>query len=73
MKKTKVVAVRVPRVAVSELNLRKAATRLLSAKLVSTEIAWLQRNLGNTTTQDELDAKVIAVRSMPWSSIALSD
>lgn len=61
------------KIAVSELNLRKTATRLLSAKLVSTEIAWLQRTLGNTATQDEVDAKVLAVRSMPWASIALPD
>jgi hypothetical protein len=73
MKKIKPAVVRVPRVAVSELNLRKAATRLLAAKLVSTEVAWLQRTLGNTTTQDELDSKVVAVRSMPWASIALPD
>ena len=57
-------------VPVSELNLRKAATRLLTTKLVSTEIAYLQRVLGSSATQEDLDAKVIAVRGLPWSAIA---
>ena len=57
------------KVAVSESNMRKAATRLLSSALVSTEISYLQRTLGTSTTQEELDAKVVAVRSLPWSSI----
>jgi hypothetical protein len=57
-------------VPVSELNLRKAATRLLTTKLVSTEIAYIQRELGSSATQEDLDAKVKAVRSLPWSTIA---
>lgn len=61
------------KVAVSELNLRKAATRLLSTKLVSTEVAYIQRELGASVTQEVLDAKVLAVRSMPWSSIVAAD
>ena len=61
---------RKPTVPVSELNLRKAATRLLTTKLVSTEIAYLQRVLGTSATQEDLDAKVIAVRGLPWSAIA---
>ena len=61
------------KVAVSELNLRKAATRLLSTKLVSTEVAYIQRELGASVTQEVLDAKVLAVRSMPWSSIVVAD
>jgi carbamoylphosphate synthase large subunit len=56
-------------VPVSELNLRKAATRLLATKLVSTEIAYIQRELGSSATQEDLDAKVVKVREMPWSSI----
>lgn len=64
---------RVPKVAVSELNVRKAATRLLNAKLVSTEVSYVQRVLGNTATQDDLDARVLAVRKLPWSEIALPD
>jgi hypothetical protein len=62
-----------PKVAVSEANLRKAAARLLKSKLVSTEISYIQRELGNTATQAALDAKVLAVRSMPWSSIVVPD
>lgn len=72
--KVAVVPVRKPaRVTVSELNVRKAATRLLGVKLVSTEVGYVQRVLGTTATQDELDARVVAVRSMPWSEIALPD
>lgn len=62
-----------PRVTVSELNVRKAATRLLGVKLVSTEIGYVQRVLGNSATQEQLDERVIAVRSLPWSEIALPD
>lgn len=62
-----------PKVAVSEANLRKAAARLLKSKLVSTEISYIQRELGNTATQAALDAKVLAVRSMPWASIVVPD
>jgi hypothetical protein len=61
------------RIPVSELNLRKAAARLLTTKLVSPEIFYIQRELGSTATQDELDAKVMAVRSMPWASIVIPD
>ena len=61
------------RIAVSELNLRKAATRLLGAALVSPEVAYIQRELGATTTQQELDAKIVAVRKMPWASIVIAD
>lgn len=64
---------KVAKIAVSELNVRKAATRLLNTKLVSTEISFVQRVLGNTATQEELDARVLAVRSMPWADIALPD
>lgn len=61
------------RIPVSELHLRKAASRLLTTKLVSTEIVYLQRVLGSYTTQEELDAKVIAVRGLPWASIVVPD
>jgi hypothetical protein len=65
--------VRASKVAVSELNLRKAASRLLTTKLVSTEVAYIQRELGSSATQETIDAKVIAVRSMPWASIVGAD
>ncbi|HEY2092272.1 MAG TPA: hypothetical protein VGJ81_10300 [Thermoanaerobaculia bacterium] len=61
------------RVAVSELNLRKAAKRLLASALVSPEVAYIQRELGARATQQELDAKILAVRKMPWASIVLPD
>ena len=61
------------RIAVSELNLRKAAKRLLGAALVSPEVAFIQRELGTTATQQEVDAKIVAVRKMPWASIVLPD
>lgn len=58
-----------PRVSVSELNIRKTAARLLTNKLVSTEVFYVQRVLGSTATQAELDEKVLAVPRMPWSAI----
>ena len=61
------------KVPVSELNLRKAAARLLTTKLVSPEIFYIQRELGTTATQEDLDAKVVAVRAMPWASIVVPD
>ena len=61
------------KVTVTESNVRKAAARLLTGKLVSTEVAYVQRVLGNSATQDKLDATVIAVRKLPWASIAIAD
>jgi hypothetical protein len=57
------------RIPVSELNLRRAAKRLIGSALVSTEVSYIQRELGASATQEDLDAKVIAVRKMPWTSI----
>ena len=57
------------RVPVSELNLRRTANRLLGASLVSTEVSYIQRELGANATQEELDAHVVAVRKLPWASI----
>lgn len=68
-----VVKVKVSRVPVSELNVVKTAARLMTTKLVSTEIAYVQRVLGASATQAQLDEKVLAVRQMPWSSIAIAD
>jgi hypothetical protein len=62
-----------PRMPVSETNLRKAAARLLSHTLVSTEIYYIQRVLGASATQEAVDEKVLAVRKMPWSSIVVAD
>lgn len=65
--------VRISRISVSHTNLVKAATRLLGTKLVSTEIAYIQRELGSTATQEAVDQKIVAVRAMPWASIAVAD
>lgn len=58
---------------VSATNIAKAASRLLSQRLVSTEIDYIQRTLGSSTTQETLDNTVLAVRSLPWSSIVVPD
>ncbi len=58
-------------IAVSERNLQSAAIRLLPKhnKLVSTEVEYLRRVLGDRATQVEIDEKVIAVRRLPWREI----
>jgi hypothetical protein len=58
---------------VSAANIAKAADRLLSQRLVSTEIDYIQRTLGTSSTQTEIDANVLAVRKLPWSSIVIPD
>jgi hypothetical protein len=60
------------RITVTERRLQTAAARLLpkTKKLVSTEVAYIQRVLGDTATQREIDDKVVAVRHLPWSTIA---
>lgn len=64
-----------PRVTVSEKTLQKAAARLLPSAgvLVTPEIYYLQRILGISSTQVEIDENVIAVRKLPWTSIAIAD
>lgn len=58
-------------VSVSERNLQTAAVRLLpkSNKLVSSEVDYLRRVLGDRATQDAIDEKVQLVRTLPWSEI----
>ena len=58
---------------VSDLNLKKAAIRLLGQKLVSNEVLYIQRHLGATATQEQLDQNVLAVRKLPWAEIAILD
>jgi len=58
---------------VSELNIRKTAIRVLGQKLVSPEVTYIQRVLGNTATQRDLDENVLAVRKLPWAKIANAD
>jgi len=74
MKPTKkAVVVRVAKISVTEANLAKASLRLLSQRLVSSEMAYVQRTLGATASQADIDAQVLAVRKMPWSSIVIPD
>ena len=61
---------RAARLPVSDGNVRKAALRLLGQPLVSTEVQYVQRTLGDKATQKEIDDKIVAVRKMPWASIA---
>jgi hypothetical protein len=58
-------------VTVSERNLQSAALRLLPRhnKLVSTEVEYLRRVLGDKATQVEIDEKVLLVRRLPWRDI----
>jgi hypothetical protein len=58
-------------VSVSERNLQTAALRLLpkSNKLVSSEVEYLRRVLGDRATQESIDEKVQLVRRLPWSEI----
>lgn len=58
-------------VTVSERNLQNAATRLLPKhnRLVSPEVDYLRRVLGERATQHDIDEKVLAVRKLPWSEI----
>jgi predicted nucleotidyltransferase len=62
-----------PRLRVTDLNLRKAAQRLLGQSLVSTEMQYVQKVLGASATQQEIDENVLAVRRLPWTSIAQAD
>ena len=58
-------------ITVSERNLQSAAVRLLPKhnKLVSTEVEYLRRVLGEKATQGEIDEKVVLVRKLPWGEI----
>ena len=58
-------------ITVSERNLQNAAVRLLPKhnRLVSTEVEYLRRVLGERATQIEIDEKVVLVRQLPWREI----
>ena len=73
MKAEKKKPVREAKISVSEANVSKAAMRLLSQRLVSTEVSYVQRVLGATASQTDLDAQVMAVRKLPWASIVVPD
>ena len=66
------VTTRAPKlIAVSERNLQNAAVRLLPKhnRLVTPEVDYLRRVLGEKATQNEIDEKVLAVRKLPWAEI----
>ena len=72
----KVKAVKAPRAAsmtVSDTNIKKAALRLLGQALVSPEVQYVQRTLGNTATQAQIDDQILTVRKLPWSKIVHPD
>jgi len=58
-------------ISVSERNLQSAAVRLLPKhnRLVSSEVEYLRRVLGDRATQGDIDEKVVLVRRLPWSEI----
>ena len=58
-------------IAVSERNLQNAAVRLLPKhnRLVTPEVDYLRRVLGEKATQSDIDEKVLAVRKLPWAEI----
>jgi hypothetical protein len=58
-------------ISVSERNLQNAAIRLLPKhnKLVSSEVDYLRRVLGEKATQAQIDEKVVLVRQLPWREI----
>ena len=65
-------AQRVPKqISVSERNLQSAAVRLLpkNNRLVSSEVDYLRRVLGDRATQAQIDEKVLLVRRLSWSEI----
>ena len=51
----------------------KAALRLLTQKLVSPEVQYVQRSLGARATQEDIDSTVLAVRKMPWASLGATE
>lgn len=63
---------RVPKqITVSERNLQSAAVRLLPKhnRLVSSEVDYLRRVLGDRATQAQIDEKVLQVRKLSWREI----
>ena len=65
-------AKRMPKlITVSERNLQSAAVRLLPKRnrLVTPEVDYLRRVLGDKATQQQIDEKVLLVRTLPWSEI----
>ena len=63
----------VAKIAVTENNIAKTAIRLLGQRLVSPESQYIREKLAPKVTQQELDDCVVAVRKLPWASIAKFD
>jgi len=58
------------RTVVSEKTIKSSAARVTSqGTLVSAEIMYVQRQLGRSATQEEIDASVVAVRKMKWVDV----
>ena len=58
-------------ITVSERNLQSSAQRILPKhnRLVSSEVDYLRRVLGDRATQQQIDEKVMLVRKLPWAEI----
>lgn len=58
-------------ISVSDRNVQNAAVRLLpnSNKLVSAEVEYVRRALGDKATQTDIDNTVLHVRQLSWSEI----
>ncbi|PYQ27928.1 MAG: hypothetical protein DMF57_17940 [Acidobacteria bacterium] len=62
---------RIAKVPVNDTNLKKAAIRLLGQRLVSNESLYIRSKLAPSVTQQEMDDSVLAVRKLPWATIAI--
>jgi len=62
---------RIAKVPVNDSNLKKAAIRLLGQRLVSNESLYIRSKLAPSVTQQEMDDSVLAVRKLPWATIAI--
>ena len=62
---------RIAKVLVNDSNLKKAAIRLLGQRLVSNESLYIRSKLAPSVTQQEMDDSVLAVRKLPWATIAI--
>ena len=62
---------RIAKVLVNDSNLKKAAIRLFGQRLVSNESLYIRSKLAPSVTQQEMDDSVLAVRKLPWATIAI--
>src|SRR5437867_750980 len=66
-------SMRIAKVLVNDSNLKKAAIRLFGQRLVSNESLYIRSKLAPSVTQQEMDDNVLAVRKLPWATIAIVD